>query len=95
MELCRFIGHVTGKQVAGITYRTNNISSLEEANVKLFISHVENELKIDNVFGDEAQKVFRKFGNFHIVLKGISKISNHKIVEAKVGRKGFIKSTKK
>ena len=63
--------------------------------MKLFISHVENELKIDNVFGDDAQKVFRKFGNFHNVLKGISKISNHKIVETKVGGKGFNKPTKK
>ena len=44
-ELCRIIGLITIKQVLqGITYRTNNISNLEEKNVKLFISYVEKEL---------------------------------------------------
>ena len=82
---------VTSRQVPpGITYKTNNISNLEEKNVRLFISIVENELKIKDVFGKLKETVFRKYVDFHVVIDGLAKIS--KKLESKLGIKGFEKS---
>eukprot|EP00092_Neocalanus_flemingeri_P013360 GFUD01014404.1.p1 GENE.GFUD01014404.1~~GFUD01014404.1.p1 ORF type:complete len:1194 (+),score=272.25 GFUD01014404.1:67-3648(+) len=87
-ELCRVIGLITSKHVLeGITYRTNNISNLEEKNVKLFISYVERELKLQNIFGSRNEQVFRKFESFYKVLEGLSKIS--KQLERKINVPGF------
>ena len=87
-ELCRVIGLVTSKQVlAGITYRTNTISNLEEKNIKLFISYVEKELNISNIFGLQREQVFRKFESFYKVLEGVSKIS--KQLEKNINVPGF------
>ena len=56
------LGLVTqGQILVGITYRTNNISSLEEKNIKLFIEHAEKDLDIKNIFGPKGEKVFREF----------------------------------
>eukprot|EP00092_Neocalanus_flemingeri_P026485 GFUD01028707.1.p1 GENE.GFUD01028707.1~~GFUD01028707.1.p1 ORF type:complete len:1203 (-),score=297.06 GFUD01028707.1:58-3408(-) len=77
----------------GITYRTNNVSTLEEKNIRLFINYVENEFKIKDVFGKLKEGVFRKFIDFHIVIDGLSKIS--KQLETKLGVKGFEKTKRK
>ena len=80
----------TGTVPAGITYRTNNVSNLEEKNIRLFITTVENELKIKDVFGKLKEEVFRKFVDFYVVIDGLSKIS--KKLEARLG---FEKTKKK
>eukprot|EP00092_Neocalanus_flemingeri_P028121 GFUD01030541.1.p1 GENE.GFUD01030541.1~~GFUD01030541.1.p1 ORF type:complete len:1184 (-),score=262.71 GFUD01030541.1:2327-5611(-) len=77
----------------GITYRTNNVSTLEEKNIRLFINYAEKELKIKDIFGKLKEGVFRKFIDFHIVIDGLSKISRQ--VETKLGVKGFEKTKKK
>ena len=41
-ELCRLIGLLTtGQVLVGIIYRPNNITTLEEKNISLFLSHVD------------------------------------------------------
>jgi len=77
-ELCRMIGLVTkGQVLEGITYRTNNISTLEEKNISLFLDHVVSHvgLKRDKLFKNKEERVFRLFADFHLVLYGLSKIS--------------------
>ena len=76
-ELCRMIGFLTtGQVLAGITYGPNNISTLEEKNISLFLGHVEKELGLQNLFGREnGSQVLHKFSNFHIVLSGLGKVS--------------------
>ena len=87
-ELCRVIGLITNERVLdGITYRTSSISNLEEKNIKLFISTVERELKIEDIFSKHREQVFRKFENFYKVLDGLSKIS--KQVEKNINVPGF------
>ena len=93
-ELCRMIGVVTkGTVLENITYRqifsdfghvcifvlrTNNISTLEEKNIGLFLTHVAThhslQLKRENVFKGQNEKVFHKFENFHIALAGLAMI---------------------
>ena len=86
--MCRVIGLITNNQVPDeITYRTSGISNLEEKNIKLFISTVERELRIEDIFGKEREQVFRKFENFYKVLDGLSKIS--KQVEERINVLGF------
>ena len=55
-------------------YRTNNISTLEEKNIGLFLTHVAThdslKLRRDDVFKGQNEKVFHKFENFHIALAG-------------------------
>ena len=76
-ELCRMIGLLTtGKILAGIIYRPNNITTLEEKNISLFLGHVEEELGLGDLFGKEnGSQVLHKFSNFHIVLSGLAKVS--------------------
>ena len=93
-ELCRVIGMVTSGSVpTGITYRTNNVSNLEEKNIRLFISLVESELKIKDVFGKLKETVFRKYIDFYTVIDGLAKIS--KKIESKSGIKSFEKTKRK
>ena len=90
IELCRVIGIVTKGYIPdGIVYRTNNISTLEEKNIYLFIDEVEKQLKIKNIFGKLKEQVLRKYSDFHAVLDALSKIS--KMVENKIGVKSFKK----
>ena len=60
-------------------FRTNNISTLEEKNIGLFLNHVatHDDLKIKRteVFRGKNEQVFDKFENFHIALAGLAKIS--------------------
>ena len=64
-ELCRMIGLVArGRVLEGIVYRPNNISSLEEKNVSLFIIFVETEFNVKSIFGAHGSQVFHKFANF-------------------------------
>ena len=75
-ELCRMIGVVTqGKVLDGIVYRANNIALLEEKNVALFISFVEQKLKLPQVFGGHGSKVFQKFATFYVALLGLARVS--------------------
>ena len=90
-ELCRMIGLLTkGKVPEGIFYRTNNISTLEEKNLVLFIKIVTEEFKdskdLKDIFkrGIKGKKkesakgnhdVFNKFSDFSFVLTGLSKLS--------------------
>ena len=90
-ELCRMIGLLTkGKVPEGIIYRTNNISTLEEKNLVLFIKIVTEEFKdskdLKDIFkrGIKGKKkesakgnhdVFNKFSDFSFVLTGLSKLS--------------------
>ena len=93
-ELCRVIGLITMWNVPEmITYRTNNVSTLEEKNIRLFINIVEKELKLKNIFGKRKEEVFRKFTDFHVVIDGLSKIS--KKLQSKLEVKGFEKKEKK
>ena len=71
------IGLVTqGQVLQGIVYRPNNISTLEEKNISLFLSHVEKELKLSDLFGREnGSQILQTFANFHIVLSGLAKVS--------------------
>ena len=75
-ELCRMIGLLTRQRVLdGIIYRPNNISSLEEKNVSLFINFVETEFKVKSIFGAHGPQVFHKVANFFVVLSGLAKLS--------------------
>ena len=75
-ELCRMIGLVArGRVLEGIVYRPNNISSLEEKNVSLFINFVETEFKVKSIFGAHGSQVFHKFANFWVVLNGLATLS--------------------
>ena len=75
-ELCRMIGLLTRQRVLdGIIYRPNNISSLEEKNVSLFINFVETEFKMKSIFGAHGPQVFHKFANFFVVLSGLARLS--------------------
>ena len=76
-ELCRMIGLVTtGQVLQGIVYRPNNISTLEEKNISRFLSHVEKELKLSDLFGRKnGSQILQTFANFHIVLSGLAKVS--------------------
>ena len=66
--------------------RTNNISTLEEKNIGLFLTHVAThdslKLRRDDVFKGQNEKVFHKFENFHIALAGLAMIS--KALEKKI-----------
>ena len=66
-ELCRMIGLLTtGQVLAGIIYRPNNITTLEEKNIGLFLGHVEKELGLPSFLGKESEsQVLHKFSNFH------------------------------
>ena len=79
----------SGSVPTGITYRTNNVSNLEEKNIWLFISLVESELKIKNVFGKSKETVFRKYIDFFTVIDGLAKIP--KKTASKSGIKSFEK----
>ena len=59
-ELCRMMGLLTtGQVLAGIIYRPNNITTLEEKNISLFLGHVEKELGLRDLFGkDNGSQVF-------------------------------------
>ena len=75
-ELCRMIGLVArGRVLEGIVYRPNNISSLEEKNVSLFINFAETEFKVKSIFGAHGSQVFHKFANFWVVLNGLATLS--------------------
>ena len=75
-ELCRMIGVVTqGKVLGGIVYRANNITALEEKNVALFLSFVEQKLGLPQVFGGHGSKVFQKFATFYVALLGLARVS--------------------
>ena len=64
-ELCRMISLlINGRPLEEIVYRPNNISSLEEKNVSLFLRFVEKELNLPSLFGDNGSQVFKKFDNF-------------------------------
>ena len=56
-------------------YRTHNSKTLEEENLRLFIKKSKEMLGINNIFGDEKEKVFRNAANFSIVLNAIAQIS--------------------
>ena len=64
-----------GRVLEGIVYRPNNISSLEEKNVSLFINFVETEFKVKSIFGAHGSQVFHKFANFWVVLNGLATLS--------------------
>ena len=75
-ELCRMIGLLTRQRVLdGIIYRPNNISTLEEKNVSLFINFVETEFKVKSIFGAHGPLVFHKFSDFFLVLSGLARLS--------------------
>ena len=70
------IGLLTkGKVPEGIVYRPNNISTLEEKNITLFLTHVEKELNLYKLFEKHGNQVFQKFANFYVVLSGLAKVS--------------------
>ncbi|XP_023344393.1 uncharacterized protein LOC111713689 [Eurytemora carolleeae] len=58
-----------------INYNTNNISTLEQANIKFFIDDVQKFYKIINIFEKHGPSVFKSYADFYIVLKGLSKLS--------------------
>ena len=57
--------------------RTHNSKNLEEENLRLFIIKSKEMLGIKHIFGDQEEKVFRNFENFHIVLNAIAKLSKY------------------
>ena len=77
----------------GIIYRPNNISSLEEKNVSLFISFVETEFKIKNIFGAHGPQIFHKFADFFVVLSGLARLSRE--IQRKFKIPMFVSSGKK
>ena len=77
----------------GIIYRPNNISSLEEKNVSLFISFVETEFKVKSIFGAHGPQVFHKFADFFVVLKGLAILSGK--IQRKFKISKFVSSGKK
>ena len=66
-----------------VVYRTNNLSTLEEKNVQLFLNCVDENLKIKQIFGEKKEQIFGKFSDFHLVLSALSQIS--KKLERKIG----------
>ena len=93
-ELCRMIGLLVKQRVLdGIIYRPNNISSLEEKNVSLFISFVETEFKVKSIFGAHGPQVFHKFADFFVVLKGLAILSGK--IQRKFKISKFVSSGKK
>ena len=75
-ELCRMIGVVTEKRILdGIVYRVNNIATLEEKNISLFLNVVEQKLGLPRVFGGHGSKVLQKFATFYVALLGLSRVS--------------------
>ena len=66
-----------------VVYRTNNLSTLEEKNVQLFLDCVDENLKIKQIFGEKKEQIFGKFSDFHLVLSALSQIS--KKLERKIG----------
>lgn len=71
-------------------FSTNNVSSLEEYNVNLFLTNL-SKLKIagidDKLFGEKKATVFREYENFPDVLNGIAKLS--RLLEKKTNVKGY------
>ena len=57
-------------------YRTNNVSNLEEENIKLFIEKAKEFYNIDNIFKRQSHKVFKDFNNFYLILNAIAQLSN-------------------
>ena len=64
-----------------ILFRTNNLRSMEEENLRLFIQKSKEMFDIEKIFGDEKENggssVFRIFSNFDKVLNAIAKLSKH------------------
>ena len=58
-------------------FRTSNVSTLEEKNIALFLSHVEKELGIrrEKIFKKRGDQVLGKFADFHIFLAGLALVS--------------------
>ena len=54
--------------------RTCNVAHLEEENLKLFIKKCEKLWKIENVFGEKQEQVFRDYQDFYLVLNAICKL---------------------
>ena len=93
-ELCRMIGLIAqGRVLDGVIYRANNISCLEEKNVSLFLSFVESEFKLQNLFGAHRNQALGTFTNFHVVLSGLARLSRE--VHRKLKIPKFISSGKK
>lgn len=73
-----------------ICFSTNNVSSLEEYNINLFLTNL-SKLKLSNVddklFGEKKEKVFREYENFPDVLNGIAKLSRQ--LEKLTGVRGY------
>ena len=91
-ELCRVIGMITeGSIPTDITYRTNNVSNLEEKNVRLFLNLVERNLGIKNVFGKHKEGVFRKYKDFYVVIDGLSEVSKKLLEKKLLSIEGFRK----
>ena len=80
-----------------IVFSTNNLSNLEEKNILEFLSTVEKEIKISNLFGNKKEKALGKYVHFVTVLKGLSRLSrNTKIIEAQASQNpGFSVSNRK
>ena len=55
--------------------RTNNVTNLEEENIKLFIEKAKEFYNIDNIFKKHIHKVFKDFNNFYLVLNAIAQLS--------------------
>merc|ERR1711936_2332 len=78
-ELCRMNGLVTRGRLPGplyrvyrgTVYRTNNISTLEERNIKRFLNHVETELKI------KRAEVFKGKDEQEALLRCLETWENH------------------
>ena len=82
-----------GRVLEGIVYRPNNISSLEEKNVSLFINFAETEFKVKSIFGAHGPQVFHKFANFWVVLNGLATLSRE--IQRKFRIPKFVSSGKK
>ena len=77
-ELCRMVGVITqGRVLDGIVYRANNIAALEEKNIALFLSFVDQKLGLPQVFGGHGSKVFQKFATFYVALLGLARVSKN------------------
>ena len=66
------------------------MSSLEEYNINLFLTHL-SKLKLPNIddklFGEKKEKVFREYENFPEILNGIAKLSRQ--LEKMTGVRGY------
>ena len=71
-------------------FSTNNVSSLEENNINLFLTNL-SKLKIsgidDKLFGEKRETVFRDYVNFSDILNGIAKLSRQ--LEKKTNVRGL------